>query len=164
MGKTVNVTIDKIPVSVEELKSMQKSDFRDEFETAALSVAVMCNYENDAQTTIDMIDYLKGPSPLSVYDKQFIRDRLMEKGYVPRSYLSGTSPENDYKPAFPCEVEVSDNPYSYQNDGYATLYLKSSGADSLRQVVLRRKGEQWYLWEIMFLSDIRKPNSLDPWA
>ena len=52
----------------------------------------------------------------------------------------------------------------YDAEGYATLYLRSGGADSPRQVKLRRKGEQWFLWEQFLLSDIRTPAKDDPWA
>ena len=166
MNKTEIIKLDRLPANVEELKSMPQAQFATPFDTAVLAVAVMCNYEKDVQSTIDMINYLKGPQPLSTYDIQFIRDRLAGKGYVPRSYIRGTSPDNDYAlPAAPYEIEVSDNPYSYTNEGYATLWLTASGADSPRQVTLRRKGDgQWLLWQITFLSDVRQPKSSDPWA
>ena len=158
------IIFNSLPKSVEELK--QLADFSTPFKTAALAVAVMCNYENSPEKTYDMIDYLKGPAELSIMDKQFIRDRLAGKAYVPRSYFNGTCPQNNYAPAIPYEIEVSDNPYSYANEGYATLWLKSSGADSPRQVTLRLKPStgEWFLWQIMFLSDIRIPAEQDPWA
>ena len=64
----------------------------------------------------------------------------------------------------PITLTVSENPYSYQDEGYATLWIRSGGADSPRQVRLRRKGEQWFLWEQFLLPDIRKPAAEDPWA
>ena len=63
-----------------------------------------------------------------------------------------------------CTITVRDDPYSYQNEGYARLQLQSFGADSLRPVTLRRKGEQWMLWDQMLLADIRTPAKDDPWA
>jgi hypothetical protein len=42
--------------------------------------------------------------------------------------------------------------------------MTSGGADSPRQIKLRRKGEQWFLWEQFLLPDIRKPESSNPWA
>ena len=163
MGKEI-ITFNSLPKNSEELK--QIADFSSPFNVAAAAVAVMCNYENDAEGTYDMIDYLKGPADLSVMDKQFIGDRLRGKSYVPRSYFKGTSPQNNYTPAQPYTIEVSDNPYSYTNEGYATLWLTSSGADSPRQVTLRKKPStgEWFLWQIMFLSDIRIPAEQDPWA
>ncbi len=164
MNRVEIITFDKLPTNVYELKSM--ADMSTPFKTAALSVLAFLQYENDPEAAFEMIDYLKGPQPLSNLDKQFIRDRLEEKGYVIRSYFEGTSPENDYTlPVAPYSIEVSDNPYSYSNEHYATLYLKSSGADSLRQVTLREKGDgTWCLWGHTFLSDIHVPKSKDPWA
>ena len=155
---------ESLPKSVDELKAMPEAALTTPFMTAALAVAVLCHYGEDKQVTFDMLDVLKGPQPLSVYDKQFIRDRIGGKEYKVFSYFEGTSPQNHYQPTVPYTITVSDNPYSYNNEGYATLYLHSSGADSDRQVQLRRKGDQWFLWQILFLSDIRVPAQEDPWA
>lgn len=164
MNKTEIITFDSLPTSVDELKAV--ADMSTPFKTAALSVLAFLEYENNPEEAIEMINFLKGPQPLSNLDKQFIRDRLYEKGYVIRSYFEGTSPENDYTiPEAPYRIEVSDNPYSYTNEHYATLYLKSSGADSLRQITLRETADgNWCLWQHTFLSDIRVPKSQNPWA
>ena len=112
-----------------------------------------------------MLEYLRGPRPLSNMDKQFIADRFRDKDYVPRSYFKGATPDNEYAPEQPYTIEVKENPYSYTNEGYATLYIASGGADSPRQVQLRlAKDGKWYLWEQFLLADIRKPASTDPWA
>ena len=164
MNKVEVFSFDSLPASVDELKAI--ADMSTPFKTAALSVLAFAYYEKDEQTAVDMVNFLKGPQPLSNLDKQFIHDRLFEKGYVMRSYFEGTSPENDYAlPEPPYKIEVSDNPYSYTNEHYATLYLKSSGADSLRQITLREKGDgTWCLWGHTFLGDVRIPKSQDAWA
>ena len=165
MNKTEVITFDTLPRNVDELRAI--ADMSTPFKTAALAVLAFTQYENDVQASIDMVNFLKGPQPLSVFDTQFIRDRLQGKGYVMRSYFRGTGPQNDYTiPAPPYAVEVSDNPYSYTNEGYATLYLHSSGADSPRGVTLRQKPStgEWFLWQHTFLSDIRVPQSQNPWA
>ena len=39
------------------------------------------------------------------------------------------------------------------------------GADSAREIVLREaKDGKWYLWDQFILSDVRKPESENPWA
>ena len=164
MNKVEIITFEKLPAGVGELREM--ADLSSPFKVAALSVLAFAYYEKDPETALEMVDFLKGPQPLSNLDKQFIRDRLLDKGYVVRSYFEGTSPENDYEiPAAPYSIEVSDNPYSYTNEHYATLFLKSSGADSLRQITLREKADgNWCLWQHTFLSDVRAPKSSDPWA
>ena len=99
-------------------------------------------------------------------EKQFIRDRLGGKMYVIRSFWAGTSPQNNYTPSEPYSVTFFEDPYTYQNAGYAKLNVRSSGADSPRQITLRKKEStgQWFVWEIFFLSDIRIPVAMDEWA
>ncbi|MBQ6554117.1 MAG: hypothetical protein IJR45_07650 [Firmicutes bacterium] len=157
-------TFNSVPAGVQELSLLPEAVLTSPFAAAALSVLAFCRYGEDTQAAIDMINFLKGPQPLSNYDIQFLRDRLAGKGYKPFSFFEGSSPQNNYTPAVPYTITVSDNPYSYNNEGYATLYLKSSGADSERPVTLRKKGEQWFLWQITFLSDIRTPAADDAWA
>ena len=158
-------TFVKLPENVAELQAMPEAALTDPFATAALTAAVLCNYEADTEETHKMLDFLKGPRPLSPFEKQFLRDRLIGKSYVPRSYFAGTSPENNYEPTLPYTITVEENPYSYQNEGYATLWIKSSGADTPRQVQMRKaKDGRWYLWENFLLPDIRVPASEDPWA
>lgn len=159
------MVIGEIPQSMEQFTALPQADMSTPFKTAALTVVALCLYPKNRQLSLEMLGYLKGPAGLSGIDKQFINDRFMDKDYVPRSYFEGATPENNYQPASPYTLTVSENPYSYQNEGYATLYIKSGGADSARQVQLRKaKDGKWYLWEQFLLSDIRKPKSEDPWA
>ena len=66
----------------------------------------------------------------------------------------------------PYAVSVASNPYSFTNENWAVMHVQSSGADSLRQIKLRKKPStgQWFLNEIQCLSDIRIPVEADPWA
>ena len=135
------------------------------FSTAALSVLAFCFYPENKDLSLQMLDFLRGPRPLSVMDKQFIADRFRDKDYVPRSYFDGATPINNYLPSEPYTITVGESPYSYQNEGYATLYITSGGADSPRSVQLRlAKDGKWYLWEQYLLADIRKPEDQNPWA
>lgn len=158
---TKTFTFASIPADASELKACT-----DAFETAALTALVLCNYKNDVDKTIEMLNVLKGPQPMSQYDIQFLRDRLKGKEYKPYSFFAGATPENGYTPSTPYTITIEDNPYSYQEQGYAMLHIKSSGADSLRQVKLRQKPStgEWFLWENYLLSDIRIPAAEDPWA
>ena len=158
-------TFRSLPENAAALTAMPEFDLSDPFSTAALTAAALCRYEADPAATVEMLNVLRGPRPLSPYDVQFLRDRLAGKGYKPFSYFEGATPANNYTPTAPFAVRVSDNPYSYQNEGYAKLYLRSGGADSPRAVDLRKKGDgTWCLWEIYLLSDIRTPAKDDPWA
>ena len=160
------VTLPSLPQSLAELQALPQADLQNPYGTVALALAALCRYEESADDCLQMLDYLRGPRPLSPMDKQFLRDRLVGKAYVPVSYFEGTSPQNDYKPSVPYRITVKKNPYSAQGDDFLTLYVHSSGADNDRIVEVRRKPStgQWFLWEIKCLSDIRIPVSSDPWA
>ncbi len=157
-------TFAALPNNVQQLMALPEYAMQTPFETAALCVLCMIAYTNDTKSGIEMINAIKGPQPLSAYETQFLRDRLFGNAHVPLSYLGGTSPQNNYTPAVPYTITVQENPYSYTEQGYATLYLQSSGADSMRPIKLRQKGQQWFLWENLLMASIRKPAKDDPWA
>ena len=164
-NKSKKIVFGRLPESFEEFKSLPEAQLSDPFDTAALTVLAFCFYPENKEEALKMLDFLRGPRPLSVMDKQFIADRFRDKDYVPRSYFEGAKPVNNYLPAEPYTVTVSDNPYSYQNETYATLYIRSGGADSLRSIQMRlAKDGKWYLWEQFILADIRQPESMNPWA
>lgn len=164
-NRTVEVVFDKIPQTVEEFTSLPQASQTSEFDVAALTVIALSVYPKDKEQSIAMLNVLRGPRPLSEMEKQFIRDRFMDSDYVPRSFFKGATPENDYTVDAPYTIVVEDNPYSYEQEGYAKLFLKSGGADSLRNVQLRlAKDGKWYLWDQMLLGGIRQPESSNPWA
>ena len=165
-NKSVTIDFPGIPESYEEFVSLPEAKMETPFETAAMTVLALCVFPRDRELSIKMLNFLRGPRPMSGMDINFIRDRFMDgRDYVPRSYFKGATPENDYTPEIPLKITVGDNPYSYENDGYAKLLVRSGGADSLREIVLREaKDGKWYLWEQYILSDIRQPESANPWA
>ena len=164
-NRTEEIVFDRLPETLEEFKAMPQAALSTPFQTAAMTVLAFCFYPQNPQLSLDMVNYLRGPRPLSGYDQSFIKDRFRDSDYVPRSYFEGATPQNDYLPQEPYRVRVSENPYSYQNQGYATLYIRSGGADSPRSVQLRlAKDGKWYLWEQFILVGIRQPESQNPWA
>ena len=164
-NRSVNVVFSSLPETVEQFKALPQAALTSPFDTAALTVLAFCFYPQDKDACLAMVDYLKGPKPLSSYDKSFIADRFRGVDYIPRSYFNGATPQNDYLPSQPYTVTVSENPDSYQNEGYAKLFIRSGGADSPREVLLRKaKDGKWYLWEQFILVGIRQPESSDPWA
>ena len=161
------ITFKELPKNLAQLQALPESSLDSPFKTAALTVCALCAYASDKDTGIEMLNFLKGPQPLSPFDLQFLRDRFMDgKTYVPFSYFEGAGPENNYSPSEPFTVEVFSNPYSYDNEGYARLLIRSGGADTERPITLRKRGSdrKWFLWEQMLLADIRKPVAEDPWA
>jgi hypothetical protein len=163
-------TFSSIPNSVAELQSLPEASLDSPFKTTALVLLVLCNYERSliekTETTHEMLNFLKGPEDLSGYEKSFIKERLTGKYYKPFSYFAGATVENGYTPSEPFTITVYENPYSFDNENWAIMWVKSSGADTERQVKLRRKPStnQWFLNEILCLSDIRIPAAEDPWA
>lgn len=165
-NKSVTFTFTELPKDVEELKALPESALDTPFKTTALALAALCNYEKDTEATYGMLDFLKGPDTVSEYEKQFYKERLTGKYYKVFSFFAGATVENGYKPSVPYTVTVTANAYSYPEENRATMWVQSSGADSLRSVKLRKKPStgQWFITEIQCLSDIRIPAAEDPWA
>ena len=156
--KTETFTFAALPESVDEMKALPEGALDTPFKTAALSICALCAYAAAPEIGTQMLDFLKGPQPLSPLNKQFLRDRFMDGStYVPFSYFEGAVPGNDYTPAEPFKVTFFTNPYSFDNEGYVKLFVCSGGADSERYLVLRQKGEQWFLW-------VRRPALRHPQA
>lgn len=161
------IVFDKLPADLEEMKAMPQAELKTPADCAALTVAALCAFPASPEKCYEMLDYLRGPRPLSPMEKQFIRDRFMDGlDYIPRSYFAGSVPENDYRPSEPLTIIMTDNAGPVADPGYKRLSLKSGGADSLRIVTLRNKPStgQWFLWDQMLLGGIRIPKSQDEWA
>ena len=129
----------KLPKTVDELLSLPEARLDTPFKTAALAMLSLCVYKENKELCFEMLNALKGPAKLSPFEIQFLNDRLKGKEY---------------------------KPYSFPEENYATLFVHSSGADSDREIKLRLKPstKEWFLTELLCLSDIRIPNELDPWA
>ena len=166
MNKQETFTFDKVPQSVAELQSLSEYSLDTPFKTAALAMLVLLRWESDPEGVYQLIDALRGPDPLSNYGKSFIKERLTGKTYKVKSFFAGATVENGYTPTMPLTITVSDNPYSYPDPNWATLYLKSAGADTVRPIKFRKKPStgQWFLNDYQNLSDIRVPAADDPWA
>ena len=167
--KSYTVTFETLPETLQQLQALPEAALNEPHHAAALSIAALCVYPKNRQAAEEMLHFLQGPRGLTGYDKQFLADRFMDgRDYVPRSYFEGAVPENGYTPKQPFSVTFFENPHSRQNiaDGYITLWVRSGGADSPREVKLRNKPStgQWFLWEQFLLADIRKPAAEDPWA
>ena len=158
----VRVEFDALPQTAAEVAPCQTPE-----ETAALTVAALVRFTEDQEAGIAMLNVLRGPRPLSSQEIQLLKDQLLkDRDYVARSHFNGATPENNYTPLQPYSVTVSDNPNSYMTEGYATLYIRSGGADSPRPITLRKKPStgEWFLWNhVGLLPGIRVPASQDPW-
>ncbi|MBR5099788.1 MAG: hypothetical protein IKX34_00615 [Bacteroidales bacterium] len=162
-------TFNSLPQTLEDLKALPEASLTDPYAVAALTVAALTRYGTSSRDCMQMLNFLKGPEPVSNYESQFIRERLQGKEYKPFSFFKGATPANNYTPSRPYKITVDSNPYSFTTDGsgheWCTLYVTSGGADSPRPIKLRKKAStgQWFLNDIQCLSDIRTPAAADPW-
>jgi len=163
---TEKFTFSALPANVDELKALPEAKMDTAFKTTALTILALSRYETDPDAAIAMLSWLKGPEEFNTNEQAFLKDRLKGKEYKVRSFFAGAIPENDYTPSVPYVVAVSENPYSFDNENWATLYVTSGGADNPRNIKLRRKTStgEWFLNDIQCLSDIRLPKSEDKWA
>jgi hypothetical protein len=148
------------------MQQLPEAALNDPYHTAALTVCALCAYAADKRIGTEMLNWLRGPRPLSPFDISFLNDRFREgKYHVPFSYFKGATPENNYIPDQPFTLEIESNPYSDANPGYKKLFLRSGGADNPREIVLRMRGDgKWFLWDQFLLVGIRDPKAADPWA
>ena len=164
------ITYDKIMNNKKDLELIDRSN---PLNVAAAVIHVFANYNpNDDSNFYEMLQFLLGDfQPISAMMKQNIKDRMLQNNKYPfigKSYFKGSTPENDYNPSIPYEIEVIENMYTDENEGYKRLFLKSGGADNPRPITLRlAKDGNYYLWSDSFiglLSDIRLLESTNPWA
>ena len=136
------------------------------FKTTALVILALNRYEADPNAAIAMLGFLKGPEEFNGKEQIFLKDRLSGKGYKARSFLGGATADNNYTPTAPYTISVSENPYSFDEENWATMYVTSGGADNPRPIKLRKKPStgEWFLNDIQCLADIKLPKSEDKWA
>lgn len=163
--KSVTVTFPALPESLAEMQALPEAALENPFQTAALTVCALCVYSADPYIGQEMLNWLKGPRPLTAHEIMFLNDRFRDGIHVPFSYFRGATPENDYTPSQPFTVTIEAGPYADANPGYKKLHIRSGGADNPREVVLRQKGDgKWLLWDQFLMVGIRQPESQDPWA
>lgn len=165
-SKSKTFTFASLPENVDQLKALPEATLTDPYAVAALSVLAVRNFAKDRAASTEMLNFLSGPEPMSKMSLQAISDRFMDgKDYKVRSFFEGATPANNYTPAQPYRIKATSNPYSFQNENWATMYLTSGGADNPRPVRLRKKPStgQWFLVEIQYLGDIRVPAAEDKW-
>lgn len=165
-NRSESFTFATLPTNVAEMQALPEASLDSAFKTTALTIVALCRYEQSPDEAIEMLNFLKGPAEVSTYEKQFIKERLTGKMYKARSFFVGATPQNGYAPTVPYTITVSETPYSFDEDNWATLYVTSGGADDPRPIKLRKKPStgQWFLNDIQCLADIRIPVEEDPWA
>lgn len=159
-------SFESLPLSAELYHPLIEENSHDPYALVALTVVALSLYALDPEVAFAMLAELKEPSQLTPSERRFIADRLDEgKDYKPYSYFVGALPQNNYRAEKPYLLKVFERKDSFQDEGYATLYLQSGGAASPRMVRLRKRSDgSWALWEEFLLADIIAPKKDNPWA
>ena len=105
---TFTFTFQRLPESLDELKALPEAALDTPYKTAALTVLALCAYAAAPEIGKEMLNYLKGPAPLSPYEISFLNDRFRDSKHVPFSYFEGAKPWKNEKNAF---VEESEKAY-----------------------------------------------------
>ena len=164
--KTMQITFQSLPASFTEFAALPQQDLTKPENTCALFLCALNLFVQDREEGVRAINLLKGPVQLSNMDIQFLRDRFLDQTYLPRVYFEGATPQNNYTPFQPYRVDILPDPRPQDMpEGYLRYYVKSAGADNPRAMKVRRKGDQWYIWEYFgVVMGVRVPAALDPWA
>ena len=84
---------ENLPENIEQLQAMTEAKMESPFQTAALALCALCVYGKNPDEGAEMLNALRGPRPLSNYDKSFLNDRFRDnRGYIPFSYFAGLDP------------------------------------------------------------------------
>ena len=94
-GKKETFTFADLPESLAQLQALPEAALTSPFQTAALTVCDLCAYGAEPTVGIEMLNWLKGPRPLTNYEISFLKDRFHEGIHVPFSYFADATPEND---------------------------------------------------------------------
>lgn len=73
------ITLERLPATVEELAAMPQAALTVPEEVAALTVAALARFPENQEDAVRMLDFLRGPRPLNGIDKQFLKDRFRGK-------------------------------------------------------------------------------------
>ena len=163
-GGRKSIEFKTLAATLAKFTALPQAGLKSPYDTAAMMVVALNCYLQNKDEAVAMINYLKGPAPLVPRELNLIKMQLVN--YLARSYFSGATPKNDYKPTLPYTVVIGDNTSSYSSEGYAKLFVNCGGADTPRPVTMRlAKDGKWYLDEFSsLLLGCRKPESTNPWA
>ena len=177
---TYTYTFSTIPTNVEELKQYNISGDDGRYKVLALYIMSLRTWKPENQTDCEeMIGYLCNKQ-LSVYEKQTLAGQ-MKKGnqylYLGNAFLNGATPANDYTPAQPYSITLTQdsvvdedqvyipaNPSIPSPDQYrAFIYCKASDSGKWIDVYKSSKDGNWYMYKWMdLITSIKAPASSNP--
>lgn len=152
--RTERFTFAALPSSLAEMRALPEADLNNPFKTAALTVCALCAYAADRVIGTEMLNWLRGPRPLTGQELSLLNSRLRGRDRVPFSFFAGAVPENGCTPSQPYTVSVCSDHNSGAEPGYMELFIPSGGSDAARPVSLRMGADgRWFLWEQYLLPD-----------
>ena len=177
---TYTYTFSTIPTNVEELKQYNISGDDGRYKVLALYIMSLRTWKPENQTDCEeMIGYLCNKQ-LSVYEKQRLADQ-MKKGkqylYLGNAFLNGATPANNYTPAQPYSVTLTQdsvvdedqvyipaNPSIPTPDQYrAFIFCQASDSGKWIDVYKSSKDGNWYMYKWMdLITSIKAPASSNP--
>lgn len=165
-AKQETFTFAALPESLSEMQALPEASLDTPYKTAALTVLALCAYAADKNIGTEMLNWLRGPRPLNGQEISFLNDRFRGKTYLPFTYFTGATPDNNYTPTQPYTVVIRSDHTSDAEAGYSKVFVPCGGADAPRPVKLRRRGSdgKWFLWEQYLMTGVRTPKAEDPWA
>ena len=146
-NKRETFTFTSLPESLAEMQALPEASLDTPFKTAALTVLALCAYAADRNIGTEMLNWLRGT-------------------YLPFTYFTGSTPDNNYTPSEPYTIIIESNHVSSEEQGYIKLFIPCGGADDPRPIKMRQRGSdgKWFLWEQYLLTGVRTPKAADPWA
>lgn len=95
-------TFRALPESLAEMQALPEAALDTPFQTAALSLCALCAYAADRQIGTEMLNWLRGPRPLSGHEISFLNDRFRDKKPTSPSPTSrGPRPTMTTRPCSP---------------------------------------------------------------
>ena len=67
------ITWNELPKNLEEMQALPQADLKTPEGTAALAVAALAVFPTNREECYRMLNFLRGPRPLSVFEQQFIK-------------------------------------------------------------------------------------------
>ncbi len=156
-----NVKIEKLPTTVEEFIEVRNQLANTPQGGAAVFImALKIQSENPsigekcliiaADRARLMTGNVYKDFQLDTFGMRRIKEQLKYSPYIPNSYFVGATSENGYNFNVPTEMNCSINAHSgNESEGVLKIFVKSSGADSPRPIVMKRnnrgiwKANEW---------------------
>ena len=89
-----------LPESLAEMQALPEASLDTPYKTAALTVCALCAYAAAPEIGKEMLNFLKGPAPLSAYEISFLNDRFRDGKHNPFRYAVSFPERNKHPNQF----------------------------------------------------------------